>query len=172
MRVKLNILPILRQLDYKPLTIVETGTIRSVHPQYAIGDGHSTLHIARFCANSVFDHSFHTIDLNTTIAKRYMEEMAVEDYVTFHEGNSLNILPQFSQIDVAYLDSANDADLILAEFEIVLPKTKHFIIIDDVDPKNKELRKGLKVLQLLGKTSLPYSVRNRQLVIRVNQTNT
>ena len=154
-----NIIKELEKLGENP-TIIETGTIRNTKQEYAEGDGHSTLHIARWIKEN--GGTFHSIDLHIATSMKYITQLGLAKYVNYHQGNSLNVLPKLKG-DLYYLDSANDADLILEEFKLVEPHAKT-VIIDDVDPNNPELQKGLKVISYIdGKYD--YKIENRHLTI-------
>lgn len=132
------------------LNIVETGSIRNTGSAYAIGDGHSTEHIARWIKESKRPHSFTSIDLDTHVAESYIQSLGLSNYVKFIMGNSHDVIPTLNEnIHLALLDSANDADVILTEFQLVLPKMNKrgaIIAIDDVFPGSKTVVKGHKVI--------------------------
>jgi hypothetical protein len=146
---------------YGNFTIAETGTIRNTSFLYKIGDGHSTKTITRFIKKNP-GCKFYSIDLNTSVCDTYLSKKGLRKYVELIEGNSLDVLPTLD-FDVAYLDSDNDAELIFKEFMIAKEKAK-LIIIDDVDPENPELQKGVNVMKYLDENNLEYDLLPRQLM--------
>lgn len=128
------------------LVIVEIGTIRNVTSAYEEGDGHSTRLIAEFIRDSGRNHSFTSIDLETNVARGYLERLHLSQYVTLVEGNSLDVLPTINQADVVYLDGANDAEAVLKEFKIVENIPHVVVVVDDVDMDSAEVVKGHEVV--------------------------
>lgn len=164
----------LRDTLKRNVTIVETGSMRnttvSATLDYRRGDGWSTFYIARYCMLNP-GNVFYSIDLDTSIARAFLQKHGLiggkDDYCYFYEGDSRVVLAELLKHgvrpDIVYLDSANDADLILAEFKLVEPYAK-IIIVDDVDPANTELQKGLKVLPYIENKYL-YKQLERQLKV-------
>ena len=120
-----------------PLTIVETGTIRNHLESYAQGDGHSTLQFAKYVNN--FGGEFYSVDIDP-IAVVVSTMVCTRDYpqamnkVNIIESDSVAFLESFEEpIDVLYLDSDNDANLILNEAKAALPHLhpESIILIDD-----------------------------------------
>lgn len=141
------------------LVLVETGTIRDTSKRNEEGDGHSTKFIAEFIKNKGVGE-FHTIDLCTDICYNYLKTLGLEKFVNFHTDSSLNVLPTFEKIDFAYLDSANDPELILNEFLIVWPKiTKHGLVMaDDCCLESIELKKGHLLIPYLEKQKIEFKI--------------
>ena len=159
-----NLITLLKEyhVRFGDFTIVETGTIRDTSARYELGDGHSTKHICTF----VKEHPhcvFYSIDLHTDVCNDYLKKKNLRQYVQLIEGNSLDILPTLS-FDIAYLDSDNDSELIFKEFVIAKNKGVKLIIVDDVDPSNPELKKGIQVMEYLDAHNLKYQLLPRQLV--------
>jgi len=120
-----------------PLTIVETGTIRNHLEHYATGDGHSTLQFTKYVHD--FGGEFYSVDIDSiavvvstmVCTKEYPSAM---DNVHIIESDSVAFLESFEKpIDVLYLDSANDAELILNEAKagICHLHEESIILIDD-----------------------------------------
>ncbi len=143
--------------DSQTLVIVETGTIREdVPPPYP--DGHS----ARMFGKFVADHggAFYSIDNDieaVNVCRRIMErEYPDNDNINIVHSDSVEFLEKFGwPIDVLYLDSANDAKLILKEAKTAIGNLHRnsVILIDDVVALNPEmgLRKGELVTPYLEK---------------------
>lgn len=144
-RMSRQLLPILDSLKtkYHPLRIVETGSIRNPNVRYATGDGWSTFWIAKWVSQN--GGSFTSIDLDTQPAYNFLLRRGLHKHVTLKRGSSLDILPTIDFAHLILLDSANDADLVLAEFKLVESKAK-IIIIDDVIMDSQEVVKGHKVV--------------------------
>jgi len=125
-----------------PLTIVETGTIRNHLPNFAKGDGHSTLHFTKYVYD--FGGEFYSVDIDPiavvvstmVCTKEYPSAM---DNVHIIESDSVAFLESFEKpIDVLYLDSANDAELILNEAKAALCHLhpESLLLIDDCFNEN------------------------------------
>ena len=121
--------------DLKNPTIVETGTIRTHGDAGLIGDGHSTLKFADYC--SKFGGKLYSLDidpeaiaLSSWMVSRKYPNVAVNVI----ESDSVAFLKSFEEpIDVLYLDSANDANLILNEAKAALCNlhSESIVLIDD-----------------------------------------
>lgn len=151
------------------LVIVETGTIRNAAPQYATGDGHSTLGIAEAIAkHRNGKHRFYSIDLDVSVADSVLEEHGLRKYVVLIKGNSLEELRRFDRIDFAYLDSANDAAHILAEFKIVEGKANGgmTVVVDDVYMNSSDVVKGHLVVPYAISKGYSVEIRDGQAVIK------
>ena len=137
-----------------PLTIVETGTIRSHLWEYKMGDGHSTLRFAEYCSR--FGGKLYSIDNDphaVILSKSLVNEKFPDADVDIIESDSVVFLESFDElIDVLYLDSANDAQLILSEAKAALSNlhSESIILIDDCfKTGNSEVEKGELVIPFL-----------------------
>lgn len=136
-----------------PLRTLETGSIRSVEPQYEAGDGWSTLAFARYARDQ--GGVFVSIDLDISAAEEVLERHDLREAVDLREGNSLDVLPEIVEygtgLDVVLLDSDNDADLIMDEFMIVRRALGpgSVLLVDDVVPGSRTVVKGKKILPFL-----------------------
>jgi len=171
MRIGLLLEELIRKLDTdKGLVIVETGTIRNAADQYANGDGHSTYHIALLMKDRRADkHRFYSLDHETAVANAFLIEKGLREFVTLVRGDSLQELARFSAIDFAYLDSANDAAHILAEFKIVEKKMvpgNAVVVIDDVCMGSKAVVKGHLVIPYAREKGYDVLIRDGQAVIK------
>ncbi|MBO58423.1 MAG: hypothetical protein CMA77_05460 [Euryarchaeota archaeon] len=139
-----------------PLTIVETGTIRNHLEKYAFGDGHSTLQFTKYVSD--FGGEFYSVDIDpiavvvsTMVCTR--EYPSAMDKVNIIESDSVAFLKSFDKpIDVLYLDSANDAELILNEAKAALGHlhSESCILIDDCFNENHyHVEKGSLVIPFL-----------------------
>lgn len=147
--------------ESRPRYIVETGTIRNI--EYEIGDGHSTRYIAEWVRDN--GGVFTSIDLDIEVSLIYLDENGLMPFVNLWQGNSLDLLPKIKKIDFAYLDSDNDADLILNEFLIVWPKCK-VVMVDDCSMESEELMKGKKLIPYLIENNIKFETVGYQLIIQ------
>lgn len=168
-RVQQLLIPELDKLQNKlrrAMNIVETGTIRNTGGIYQKGDGWSTLHIAQWIKQSLHKHQFYSVDLDTSVAQPFIISKGLGKYVKFRQTDSRNYLNNFPyKIDFCYLDSANDPDLILAEFKIAATKTDHIIIVDDFVPGSKEKQKGNKLFPFLQQNNYNFEVKGITCII-------
>ena len=152
------------------LIIVETGTIRNTGDDWKIGDGHSTVEIAEW--NKDRDGFFYSVDLNTDVCEKYLEELNLKDMVALIKEDSIEFLKRlkiYLPVHFAYLDSANDPDHCFKEFELVIkimPKGA-IILVDDCDPDANIVSKAQKVLQHCITNKLDYTIIENQLKIYV-----
>ncbi len=131
-----------------PLTIVETGTIRLHGDAGLIGDGHSTLKFADYC--SKFGGKTYSVDIDSE-AVALSEWMVGRKYpeadVTVIESDSVAFLESFNEpIDILYLDSDNDAKLILNEAKAALGclHEESIILIDDCFCEERKKTHGIQ----------------------------
>jgi len=141
-----------------PLTIVETGTIRLYGAGGLVGDGHSTLRFADYC--SKFGGTVYSIDNDpeaVVLSSWMVGRQYPEADVKVIESDSVAFLESFEEpIDILYLDSDNDADLILNEAKAALPHLhpESIILIDDC------FEVGLEEEPLKGKLVIPFLEEN------------
>jgi hypothetical protein len=135
------------ELKYGDLVIVETGTIRNAASRYMLGDGYSTEIIARYLKASQYKHEFYSVDLNTYTAQQYLKNRNLLVQVNLVQSDSVAFLQNFGKtINLAYLDSDNDATLALQEFQAIEGKMRGVVIMDDCDMDSHELVKGHLVI--------------------------
>ena len=143
--------------DLKNPTIVETGTIRIRGEKGLLGDGHSTLKFADYC--SKFGGKLYSLDIDPE-AIALSSWMVSRKYpnveVNVIHSDSVAFLESFDEpIDVLYLDSANDANLILNEAKAALPHLhpESIVLIDDCFceelKKSYDIEKGDLVIPFL-----------------------
>lgn len=147
--------------------IVETGTIRNV--DYQESDGHSTRFIAEMMRK---EDLFISIDLYTEVCEKYLRKLGLRDRAIIVQSDSVKYLKYLCEvenieIDVAYLDSENDASLIFDEFQVVWNKiTKGgFVAIDDAYPESEQVYKCHKVLKWANENNVQYEIINNQMFI-------
>jgi hypothetical protein len=150
------------------LDIVETGTIRGGGDQYRTGDGWSTVAFAEH----VRDHggTFTSIDLDVSISRAVLAGHAdhLDRHVTLVEGHSIRMLAREvaagSMVDVALLDSDNDAQLILHEYLVVSAMLRRpgVLLVDDVDPDSALVVKGHALVPWLDGEGVTYEITQRE----------
>lgn len=119
-----------------PINVIETGTIRGNSDASRIGDGWSTLWLAERRARC--GGELHAIDLDIATAAKVLDAHGVANDVVLEQGHSIDRLAALCRRgrrwDVVFLDSDNDAQLILHEFLIAqhLVTDGGLILIDDV----------------------------------------
>jgi hypothetical protein len=142
------------------IIMVETGRIRN--PNWKNSDGDST----NFFSKNVLISKIYSIDNDSenfsgfgtsedycknTLSKEQL------DKVIFMNGNSTDLILELpeNQIDLVFLDSANDSELIYNEFISILSKLKDsaLVIVDDVTLPGV---KGDKILNLLDVLNVQY----------------
>ncbi|MFB7858889.1 class I SAM-dependent methyltransferase [Rhodococcus qingshengii] len=135
------------------LVMLETGTIRSTEARYEAGDGWSTLAFARHVQAS--GGRFTSIDLEVAASDEVLRREGLRDAVDLRQGDSRRVLPgvldEVRAVDVALLDSDNDADLIMEEFLLVRPfmGPGSVLLVDDVVPGSRTVVKGHRLLPYL-----------------------
>jgi hypothetical protein len=146
----------------RDLNIVETGSIRNDSERNHLGDGWSTYYIAKFISESKFHHNFTSIDLKTAVANKFLKDKGLDRHVHLIKGNSLDVLRDIEgQLDLVYLDSANNADQIFNELMLVKDKLSknNIVIIDDI-----KTDKPKKVLPYLKANDLEFKIEGRHLI--------
>ena len=149
------------------LTILETGSIRGTEEQYHQNDGWSTLTIAEY----VRDHggSLTSIDLDIDAANTVLTRHGLREHVNLVQGHSIEVLsryiadPEQEQLDVVFLDSDNDASLIMNEFFLakLLTRSPALFLVDDVEPGSSGVVKGHQILPWLDLHHVPYRLERR-----------
>ncbi len=151
---------VIKKLDRKNLTVLETGRIRN--PNWKNSDGNSTYFFSRI---DRIDH-FISIDNDSENAsgfstseeycKKYLNDHQLKK-IQFINGDSKAEIARLSKdktiLDIALLDSANDPDLVLEELKAVIPymnKKGAIIIIDDVRDNGKKGDKAIPYMINLG----------------------
>ena len=124
-----------KRFDEQPINIVETGTIRGTTEASRVGDGWSTQFFAQHVRK--FGGKVFAIDLKPDTVPMVLsgDEMQYVQLVTDHSISALTrLVSQRHEIEVAFLDSDNDAQLIFHEFLIAeqLVKAGGLVIVDDV----------------------------------------
>lgn len=155
-----------------PLTIVETGTIRIHGDVGLMGDGHSTLKFADYC--SKFGGKLYSVDIDpeaVVLSSRMVSRKYPDVEVNVVESDSVAFLESFDQpIDVLYLDSANDANLILKEAKAALCHlhTESIVLIDDCFceelKKSYDIEKGDLVIPFLEENGWVMEVKEYQVL--------
>lgn len=164
------------------LDILETGTIRNTAENYRVNDGWSTLTFAEEVANQ--GGSLVAIDLDVSAAREVIEGRGLDLRVTFFEGHSIDVLSGMLAnayggakrtsggkltlggsgfADVAFLDSDNNAALILHEYLIVkrMVRSPGLIMVDDVDMSSADVVKGHEIVKWLERDGTPYRLQKR-----------
>jgi len=150
-----------------PLTILETGSIRSTQEQYRLNDGWSTLAFALWAAEH--DGRVISLDLDTTAANTVLSETGLGDRVELVQGDSLNVLHDLiyggdpPRVDLLFLDSENDGDLTFKEYVLgrQLLNRPGLVIVDDVDLSDPNIRKGDDLVPYLTAQGVPYRLTRR-----------
>ena len=137
-------------------TIVETGTIRNHLDTYKYGDGHSTLKFAEFVSR--LGGELYSVDIDpmaVVVSKALVGKEFSDSMESIHiiESDSVAFLESFEKpIDVLYLDSDNDANLILNEAKaaLVCLHEESIILIDDCFNENEyHVEKGSLAIPFL-----------------------
>lgn len=150
------------------MLIVETGTIRSDEPRYVRGDGHSARKFAEYLRFN--GGVLYSIDIDpeaVKLAKSILNIQYADVEIHVIHSDSVEWLLNFEQeIDILYLDSANDSKLILNEAKAGCPKLKEggYILIDDIDESLGE--KGKLVIPYLEKQGYELIEKGYQILFR------
>jgi len=140
-----------KRMKGRPKIIVETGTIRDAWA--AVGDGHSTIKFANYVIEN--GGEFYSVDNSPDAVK--VSKACVKENKRVHIvcDDSLHFLENFKEeIDILYLDSANDKHLILDEAKIAINKLHKdsIILIDDAGKDSPPIsQKGKLVIPWLEK---------------------
>jgi predicted O-methyltransferase YrrM len=148
----------------EPLDILEIGVARSTSEDHLVGDGWSTVTLAR----DVQQHggSLTGIDLDTSAASELLVSRGLRAELI--RGDSLVVLPVLQKqgrvFDVVFLDGANDAGVVMEEFLIVqsMVRSPGLILADDMDQDDPEVVKGLKLIPHLKEKGVPFRLTHRE----------
>jgi cephalosporin hydroxylase len=107
--------------DTPQVNVVETGT----------NAGLSSIVMAQVLKDRGCSSKLQTVDLEPNakeVAKKYIAEAGLTDYVDLHVGDSLKFLADYIQglelIHFAFLDSCHDRDHVFEEFKTIYPYLK------------------------------------------------
>lgn len=140
------------------LDILETGTIRGAGENYHRGDGWSTVTFAEYVkANG---GSVTSIDLEIDTAVQVLKAHRLATHVKLVKGSSVEVIEEMAgkkgrsprgSLDVAFLDSGNDAALTLREYLTVAPlmRSPGLVMVDDVDMNSHEVVKGHEIVPFI-----------------------
>jgi predicted O-methyltransferase YrrM len=156
------------------LDILETGTIRGTTENYRVGDGWSTITFAEHVkANG---GTLTSIDLDITNAELVLKEKRLTKYVNLIKGASVQEIKKLAttsatsktraakrSVDVAFLDSGNDASLTFSEYLAVkeIMRAPGLVIVDDVDMNSHEVVKGHEIVPFLQANEVPHRIIER-----------
>lgn len=150
----------------RPLTIIETGTIR--YPDCDT-DGNSTRYIAEWVRDNEPTTIFVSVDLHTEKASEYLKELGLMDYVSLFKFDSLRMLGIIKNtFEFVYLDSSNDPQHTLDEFMAVWPKLEEggCLMADDCNVNSPDLLKGDLLIPYLTDKEMDFEILpTNQLVI-------
>lgn len=168
-------------IEGRSVKILETGTIRA--RSWGESDGHSLLkfadHVWKYGGSVIsIDNKAQSCDLARSMIKemysgKYNDLAITADLnqIQVVHSDSVEYLNQYSeQIDILYLDSANNADLILAEAKAAMGNlhSKSLILIDDVnDVTHREVQKGSKVIPYLLDNGWEIVIRDYQCLMQL-----
>ena len=145
---------------------METGSIRGEGENYKADDGWSTLVFAEHVKD--YGGRFTSIDLDTAAAGRVLTDHKVRSCVELIEGHSIDTLARLlhggqRRFDVAFLDSDNDAALILHEYLIahLMVRSPGLILVDDVDLDSSGVVKGHALVPWLDRNGQQYRLLTR-----------
>jgi hypothetical protein len=145
-----------------PLYICETGCLRDPTPTGMMADGWSSFYFAKW-ANDNPGSKLTTIDLNAINLEYCRLYLSGFDFKSeFHELINKDSVIAIQELkehpDVFYLDSCDDLDHGLAEFEAALAHNPKLIIMDDLVSKAAKAVEFAKTLgiscQYLGRYTL------------------
>ncbi|WP_167543334.1 O-methyltransferase [Streptomyces violaceusniger] len=150
----------------KALDVLEVGTIRETAEGARPADGWSTL----FFAEHVAEHGGRVVgvDLDVSAARLVLQRHGVAEKVELVTGSSLEVLPRLvdegASFDVIFLDSDNDPDLVMSEYEFALKLIRPggLILADDVDQDDVWVRKGLKLIPYLKDSGVAFRIDRRE----------
>lgn len=159
---------ILRELSkYKNPVVLETGCTRHTVLSKALPDGASTYYIAKWIKEN--GGEFYSIDKkNIGQAGKLLLDYGLNWHCNFIDGNSLEEIPKLKlKFDVVLLDSANDAEQIWLEYQLVqnylTPGAT--MIIDDVNISSRVKKKGDKVYPHIKNKGIKHRLENEMLII-------
>lgn len=157
----------LKQLNKKEnLIILETG--RSRNPDWRGSDGNSTYffsglkRIIQMYSVDNDSENYSNYSSSEEYCRKYLKAKQLRK-ITFINGDSAMEIPKLpveTTIDIAFLDSANNPELILKEYIAIAPflnKNEALVIVDDVSNEGKK-----------GDLLIPYLKKNGYKEHRVN----
>lgn len=155
-----------RRTGWDSLDILETGTIRNTGEEYRTGDGWSTLAFAEDVLSN--GGSLTSIDLDTTHAEKVLGDRELLAGVNLLTGYSIDVMGRMlgkkHRYEVIFLDSDNDAQLILHELMLarLMSKKGTLLMLDDIDLDGRSKAvKGLRAIPYLAAAGIDYKILER-----------
>jgi len=155
-----------RRTGWTALDILETGTIRNTGEEYRAGDGWSSLAFAEDVAAN--GGTLTSIDLDTTHAESVLESHGLLAGVNLLTGYSIDVMGRMltkkQRYEVIFLDSDNDAQLILHELMLarLMSKKGTLLMLDDIDLDGRsEAVKGLRAIPYLEAAGVEFKIVDR-----------
>lgn len=118
-------------------TIIETGTSRGLFGGGIVGDGEATPAFAWY--SKKYKGTIHTIDTEESCLMECKKLVAMRvqgpDEVVYHHGMGCDVIPSIEgEIDLLYLDSADDPQISLGEFNSAKDKftPQTILFMDDM----------------------------------------
>lgn len=154
------------RLGRSAFKILETGAIRHTEEEYHVNDGWSTLTFAEHVATS--GGHLTSIDLDITPSHTVLAAHGLREYVRLMHAYSIEAMAALIKngecdFDLIFLDSDNDAELILHEYFIAqhMINRPGLILVDDVDLDTPDVKKGDDLIPYLETHHIAYRMLER-----------
>lgn len=155
-----------RRTGWDSLNILETGTIRNTEEEYHTGDGWSSLAFAEDVETN--GGSLTSIDLDISHAQKVLGDRDLLAGVHLLTGYSIDVMGRMlakkNRYEVIFLDSDNDAQLILHELMLarLMSRKGTLLMLDDIDLSgNSDAVKGLRAIPYLEAAGIDYKILDR-----------
>lgn len=166
-------LEILEKEFSRPLNIIEVGSIESITVEALLGDGHSTLYIAKWVSENALKHSFTSVDKSQATVREHLSKKGLDKHLTLLEKEWHDAIEDLkdSKIDLVYLDASCEPLDALAEFKAFEPLMQKggIILIDDIDPSLQFSKKGEHLFNYL-KESYKIIIENGMMAVRIGES--
>lgn len=169
----INILDRMRKdVPDRPLRIVETGMVRSLKDEYHEGDGWSTLYLSRWTRDN--GSVFISLDMDpgaVRAARNLLHDNGLEEGpdITLLCGPSHEVLQTLDgPWDLIYLDTADDPDNTVNEFNLLRNGIKDTIVIVDdssLDISTPGVNKARKLVGVAAREGVPMFQVGRHVIL-------
>lgn len=131
----------------RPLSILEIGSARNPEEAAHFEDGHSTLYLAEWVADSRYPHKFTTVDVETAVCEDLLARRGLAPYAKLVRSDSSDYLAKArGKIDFALLDGSPDPEKHLADFKAITRRAGRDGVVfafDDVSNERMSLSRKL-----------------------------
>lgn len=157
------------------LGIVETGTLRFTDELHHIGDGWSTFYVTDWIKRECPSAFYVSVEENAQtvrMCREFLARVGLDQYVQHWSMNSRELAKMTMPVDLAFLDSSDDPQNQLEEYQALEPNFRlpAFVVLDDVYDVPGGINKGAKTIPYVQGKGHQVERVGRMAMIELGQT--